>query len=368
MLDRKEEAKKYNRIKIRLRFVDILFTAFYLTLFQIFASLSLKTFAFSFTPHFYGALTGYLVIFSILHYIISFPLHFYSMFILEHRFKLSNQQFFNWFEDDLKKGLLSFCIFLIFIYLLYAFLRNFSATWWIWIAGFWFLATVFLARITPIFIIPLFFKYYPVKDELKKKIIELSKVCKIKILDVYKIDLSKKTNKLNAAVVGLGKTRRVILGDNLIRDFTDEEVQGVLAHEFGHHKLRHMWKMLIFGIISIFFSFYVLYLISLKLVTLLGGENIYDIRIFPAFMLVLFITGFLTMPLQNGFSRKLETEADIFALEVTKNRSVFISLMRKLADRNLADPNPSKLVKFLFYDHPPIHERIKLAETKHLFT
>ena len=84
---------------------------------------------------------------------------------------------------------------------------------------------------------------------------------------------------------------------------------------------------------------------------------------FPAFMLILFLTGFLLGPLQNAFSRKLERKADLFALEVTQNPSAFISLMKKLASKNLADPNPSKLVKFMFYDHPPISERIKLAKS-----
>jgi len=289
-------------------------------------------------------------------------MHFYSTFILEHKFKLSNQHFSGWFKDDIKKGLLSLSIFLIFMHILYVFLRNFDKTWWIWIAIFWFAATIILARIMPIFIIPLFFKYYPVEKELKEKIIALSRICKIKILDVYKIDFSKKTNKLNAAVVGLGKTRRVILADNLIRDFTGEEVVGVLAHEFGHHKLAHMRKLIIFGFLSTIFSFYMLYLISQRLVIFLNAENIYDIGIFPALLLVLFITGFLTLPLQNSFSRQLEKRADLFALKITGDKLAFISLMKKLAEKNLADPNPPKIIRFLFYDHPPISERIKLAE------
>jgi STE24 endopeptidase len=270
--------------------------------------------------------------------------------------------FSGWLKDDIKGGLLSLSIFLIFMHILYIFLRNFSNSWWIWIALFWFFATIILAKITPVFIIPLFFKYSPVDSELKKKIIALSKTCKIKIMDVYKIDFSKKTNKLNAAVVGLGNTRRVILADNLVREFSTEEILGVLAHEFGHHKLAHMRKLLIFGFISTFFSFYALYVVSQRLVILLNAGNIYDIGIFPAFLLVLFIAGFLILPLQNGFSRRLENSADLFALKVTKNNPAFISLMNKLAEKNLADPNPSKLIKLLFYDHPPISERIKLAE------
>lgn len=355
-------AEKYNSAKIRLKLICIFSVVLYLGLFQIFASRSLKIFAFSFTPNFYSAFTIYLVLFSLFHYLFNFPLYFYSAFVLEHKFKLSGQPFFGWLKDDIKRGLLSLILFLVFIHVFYILLRNFEKSWWIWMAVFWFFATVFLAKITPTFIIPLFFKYYPVGHRLKKKIIALSEKCKIKILDVYKIDLSKKTNKLNAALVGVGKTRRVILGDNLIRDFSDAEIDGVLAHEFAHHKLRHMWKLIAFGAVSIFFSFYVLYLVSSRVVILLNGENIYDIKIFPAILLILFITGFLTTPLQNGFSRKLEKEADLFALKTTRDKNAFTSLMQKLSAKNLADPNPPKLVKFLFYDHPPIHERIKFAK------
>ncbi|NQU95562.1 MAG: M48 family metallopeptidase [Candidatus Omnitrophica bacterium] len=358
------EAKRYQSAKIRLRLIDIIFVVVYLALFQIIISNPLKTFTYSVTPNFYYAFTIYLIAFSITHYILSFPLYFYSSFILEHKFNLSNQHFFAWLKDGIKSGLLSFAMFLLFVHVLYLFLQNFATTWWAWMAISWFGITVILAKVTPVLIIPLFFKYSPVEAKLKNRIIELSKACGVRLLDVYKIDLSKKTKKLNAAVVGLGRTRRVILADTLVEEFTTDEIVGVLAHEFGHHKLRHMWKLITFGIISIFFSFYVLYLVSSKLVILLGAKNIHDIKMFPAFMLVLFLTGFLLGPLQNAFSRKLERKADLFALEVTQNPIAFISLMKKLASKNLADPNPSKFVKFMFYDHPPISERIKLAENK----
>jgi len=362
MPDRNAEAKRYNKIRIRLKFLDIIFVIAYLLIFQFLASSPLKGVVFSHTYNMYYAFFLYLLVFSLAHYIIEFPIHIYSGFLLERKFNLSNQTFFNWMKDDIKRGILSFAIFVIFIQVFYIFLRQFAATWWIWIAVFWFFATVLIAKITPVFIIPLFFKYYPVADELKKRIIGLSKKCNIKILDVYKIDFSKKTNKLNAAVVGLGNTRRVILADTLIRDFTEEEIEGVLAHEFAHHKLKHMWKLISFGIVSIFISFYILYLVSLRLVSFFGAESISDVKIFPVLMLVLFIVSFFLSPLQSAFSRKLERESDLFALRVTQNKDAFISLMKKLAEKNLADPNPPKIVEFLFYDHPPISKRIKLAE------
>ncbi|MBL7157731.1 MAG: M48 family metallopeptidase [Candidatus Omnitrophica bacterium] len=362
MQGRQPTAKEYNSIKIKLKFLDLLIGALYLILFQFFLSFQLKESVFNITPNFYFAFTIYLAAFSLFYYAATFPLNLYSSFVLEHKFKLSNQGFLDWFKDDIKGGILSLFIFLAFMQVLYLLLRHFSATWWIWIAFVWFIATVIFAKIAPIVIVPLFFKYSPVESSLKTKIFELSKKCGMKILDVYKIDFSKKTKKLNAALVGLGKTRRVILADNLVEEFTDREIMGVMAHEFAHHKLFHMWKIISFAFLATFISFYVLYLLSIKIVVLFKADGIYDMAIFPFFALVLSLTGFFTMPAKNAFSRRLERSADIFALEVTKDRDSFISLMNKLSSRNLADPNPSKLVKFLFYDHPPISERIELAE------
>ncbi len=357
-----EEAGRYNRAKVRLTLSGIIYTLLYLVFFQIFLAHHLKTLAFALNANFYCALAVFLAVFGILYYVFELPLRFYSGFILEHKFRLSNMRILAWFSDDIKKGVLSLAMFVVFMQALYFFLRNFAASWWVWIAAFYLLATVVLARITPLVVIPLFFKYHPVGDDLKNNIIKLSEKCGIKVLDVYKIDFSRKTSKLNAAVVGMGRTRRVLLADNLVESFTYDEIAGVLAHEFGHHKMFHIWKLLAFGTLSTFFSFFVLYLVSAPVAASLGAERVYDISIFPAFMLILFLATFALGPLQNAFSRRLERNADLFALKAIKNRDIFISLMRKLAERNLSDPNPPAFVKFLFYDHPPISERIKMAE------
>jgi len=362
MTDKTNGAKQYNKLRVRLKLFDICLSLSYLVLFQLVVSHPLNRFSYSITDNYFFALGLYMIVFCVLYYLIDFPLHFYSSYLTERKFKLSNQNVFNWFRDDLKNNVLSFVLFMVFVGFLYLVLRNFKTTWWVWIACFWFIVTILVAKITPIILLPLFFKYSPVTDKLRENIMALSKKCDIRIIDVYKIDFSKKTNKLNAAVIGIGNTRRVVLADNLIESFTDEEVEGVLCHEFGHHKLMHMWKIMLFGLLSTLISFYVLYLISYRVIGFFGGEAVYDVSVFPIFMLILFLVGFLTLPLQNWFSRKLEKEADIFALKTTRNKKAFVSLMEKLAKKNLADPNPPMLVKILFYTHPPVSERIKMAE------
>jgi len=230
-------------------------------------------------------------------------------------------------------------------------------------ALFWVFFTIVLSRIIPTFIIPLFYKYKPLQDnELRKRLIGLAGKANVKVLDTYEIDFSKKTKKANAALVGLGKSRRIILADNLVKDFSHEEIEVVIAHEIGHHKLLHMWKMLFFGGGVAFLIFYIADSVLTNSLHMLGASAIYDIEIFPFFCLILSAFSILLMPIQNEFSRKIERSADGFALKITGNKEGFISLMKKLAEKNLADFKPNKIIEFIFYDHPSISNRIEFAE------
>ena len=159
MITKPDKAKQYNRIKLRLKFLDIFFIIAYLVIFQFLLSAKLSNFSTSLTSSPYGALTIYLGIFSILYYLLNLPLSAYSSFIIEHRFGLSNQSFTNWIKDDLKGNALSFLMFFGFVVALYFLLRNFQTTWWVYLAAFWFCFTIGIARVAPIIILPLFFKY-----------------------------------------------------------------------------------------------------------------------------------------------------------------------------------------------------------------
>ncbi len=358
----KDKAKEYNKIKVRSKLQDIGLTFIYLAVFQVFLSNPLYSLTEKAGSNFYLNLFLYVSALSFLFYLISFPLHFYNSFLTEKKFNLSKETFFTWLKDDVKGGLLSFAVFALMIGALYFTIRAFPSSWWIWIAVFYFFLTIIITKLLPVAVVPIFFKYQPVDEKTKEEIFSVSKKCGIKIVDVYKIDFSKKTSKLNAAVIGLGNTRRVILADTILEALKPEELNSVLAHEFGHHKLRHTGKLIFFGLLSSFVSFYVLFLTSKLLAKTLGFSEIYDIRVFPAFMIVLYLIGVLLGPIHNAFSRKLEKEADIFSLRSLGKREVFISMMNKLAEKNLADPDPPKFVKFMFYTHPPINERIQLAE------
>ena len=176
------------------------------------------------------------------------------------------------------------------------------------------------------------------------------------------MDMSKKTVKANAALAGLGKTRRIILGDTLLKEFTHDEIEAVLAHELGHHKKGHIMKLLVFGAAANFLGFYIVSLVFNSLSWHLNLRGIYDLAGFPFLLLIFFFFALIMMPVQNGLNRAFEREADRFALEITGNPDAFISMMGKLGDQNLADREPNRLIEIFLYAHPPIGKRLKAAE------
>jgi len=184
----------------------------------------------------------------------------------------------------------------------------------------------------------------------------------IKVLEVFEINLSEKTTKSNAAFVGWGKTKRVILADTLQGKYSAEEVEVILAHEFAHYRFRHLWKLIFVNSMGVALVFYVLFRMSRYFLSIFGLASLRDTAALPLLIIYLVIFGIILQPLENYISRKLERNADIAALKITGLKGAFISLMDKLSSQNLADRNPHPLIKFFFFDHPPVDERIQLAE------
>lgn len=360
----KEKAKLYQRLQIWLHIAGLGISAVFLIAVQLLGiSGAIKNIAFGITHYFYPALAAYFFIFSMLSYIVTLPLEFYSGFILEHRFSLSNQTFPRWLSEEFKKSMVSFIIMLFVVEALYAIGRNFPATWWIAASVFWLAFSVGLAKLFPIIIMPLFYKYLPLaNDDLKRRVFELAGKFGLRIIDVSEVDFSKNTRKSNAAVVGWGKTRRVVLADNLVNEFTPDEVEVVVAHEMAHYKLGHIQKLVVINTISTIAFFYLLSLTLSATASFLGASGAFDMSIFPVILLLFGLYSFLLTPLMNAYSRKLERDADKEAIRITGNTAAFISLMKRLAEKNLADEAPHPLVEILFYNHPPISKRIRMGE------
>ena len=310
----------------------------------------------------YPSLALYFLFFSLYSMAVMTPLSFYSGFVLEHQYGLSNQTLGAWLTEWLKKQILSFGIMLGLVELLYVYMWNFYAGWWLRAWAAYALVGLVMGKLFPVLIIPLFYKYSPITDlVLKEKIECMAGRFGIAIKNISSLNLSKTTKKANAAFTGMGKTKRVILSDTLLESFTHPEIEVVLAHELGHYKHKDIWKQFVFGTLISLLGFYLCnrFLAFWASRLGLGGPGYIDA--FPLLCLIFFIFSLITGPLGNAFSRWAERGADRFALDVTRDRESFVSAMTKLSDLNLADPEPHPLIEFFLYDHPAISRRIQMA-------
>lgn len=358
-------SKKYSLAKRGVFFFELVLSVAILAGLQFSpAAAWLKKTAIGFTGEGLWAVPIYMILYFQFIYLLQLPSHYYSSFVLEKKYELSKQSFGEWLLDEVKKYALSLPFFIGTMWVFYSLLATFPAHWWI-LAGFgWLFLTVILARILPTVLLPIFYPSKPLPEgPLRSRLEALCARLKVKVKGIYEIGLSKKTKKANAAVIGIGKSRRIILGDTLTAGFEDEEIEMVMAHEIGHHALRHVPKGLLFNTLVSFGGFYILYLLSGPLAAFFGASGIDDLLLFPAVTLMGTLGGIAILPVQNGFSRFVEYEADRYAIRAIPNLLVFKSMMVKLGEKNLAEPDPDPWVEFFLYTHPSIPNRIRRAES-----
>ncbi|MFC2149123.1 M48 family metallopeptidase [Candidatus Auribacterota bacterium] len=362
--ERLQKAKEYEKIHNKLFVVDIILSLGILIIFA-FSGLSkwLDARILQITPNVFLAITLYVTVCFIAYSIIFLPLSYYSGYMLEHKFDLSVETKRMWLWDYIKSFLINFIFLLIFAQVLHLFLRITAEYWWIWAGIFWLLFGILISNLFPILILPLFYKIKPLADQdLVGRLIRLSESVRAKVLGVFEMDMSRKSKKANAMFAGLGNTKRIILSDTLIRDYTHEEIEVVLAHELGHYYHRHIWKLIAISTVTTFAGLYITNILLGFLLGLGGYADITAIGALPLFALVLSVFALIFMPVSNTYSRVLENQADVFAIEKTKDPEAFISSMKKLASQNLANPDPNPVIEFILYSHPAISKRIKLAE------
>ena len=291
------------------------------------------------------------------------PFNFFGDFILEHRYGLSNEIFAGWLWDEVKGFGLSLLFGVLALDVIYFLLRRAGPWWWVGAGAFFLLFGVVISALFPVLILPLFYKLQPLENEsLKQKLVALAGKVGAKVLGVYRMTMSAKTKKANAAFAGLGATKRIILGDTLLDGFSEDEIEVVLAHEMGHYKHGDITKMLAWSAVTTFAGLWIADA-GLRLgLRRCGFENISDLGAFPLLALCLFGFGLVVMPVNNAFSRWRERKADLAALDLTGNREAFIRAMRKLGEQNLADLSPHPVIEFLLHDHPSLARRIQWAE------
>ncbi len=359
------KAKEYQRIKKTLSLVHLFLTPALLALW-VFTPLSIAVqgLAASASDLALIQIAFFFLVFSLFFFVIDLPLSFYSGFVIEHRFQVSNLTFIGWLRENGKRSVLSFVFSLVLIEGLYFLIEHRPSDWWLWAWAAYAGVSFIMGKLFPVFIVPLFYKYQPLPEgELKERILDLLKRFGLPAANLFSINLSKTTKKANAAFMGLGKTKRVVLSDTLLENFTPVEIEQVVAHELGHFKHKDIWKQLALGLSISLICFYLGYMGVDNMLAVLGLETAADVAGLPLLMLIFLGVSYVSMPVTNGFSRSCEFAADRFALDACRDRDVFISMMNKLGKLNLSDPDPTSWYEFIFYSHPSNKKRIAAAQS-----
>src|ERR1019366_7953877 len=288
----------------------------------------------------------------------------YYGFLLERRFKLSTQRFGSWAWDEVKGFLVGLVLGSVVVEVLYLTIRQWPQHWWMLAWALFMGLFIVLAQLAPVVLFPIFYKFEPIENEdLRRRLVVLSERAGTRVRGVYRWKLSEKSKKANAALTGLGATRRIILSDTLLDNYTPEEIEAVLAHELGHHVHRHILKSIFVQAGITLFGFWFanevfIYAVERRQMF----ETMSDFANLPLLVLVSTVLSLLLIPALNAYSRYNERQADRYCFHSVASVEPFISSMNKLAEQNLAEKTPSRWVEWLLHSHPAIGKRIAAAE------
>ena len=358
------EARRYNRIRRWLSIADFsLGAALLIVLLATGWTRTLRDFAYLGAWQIYSlAVFFYIGMLLVIGKALGFGLDLYG-FYLEHRFHLSNQRFGSWLWDQAKGFLVGLVFGGIVVEIIYYVLRMWPRNWWLIAWAAFIVLFVALAQIAPVVLFPIFYKFQPLQnEELKQRLVRLSERAGTRVRGVYEWKLSEKSKKANAALTGLGKTRRIILADTLLNNYSDDEIEAVLAHELGHHVRRHILKGILLEVAVTFVGFWAANeVLRYAVFQRHMFDSLSDFANLPLLALVSTVLSLLLVPVLNAYSRQKEREADQYCFESISSVEPFITSMNKLADQNLAERSPSRLVEVLFHSHPAIAKRIEAA-------
>jgi len=368
--ERQRKAKEYARIRRRLSFVSIgiglagilifLFTNLGIWLRDQLQVLSWQPIA----GWFPWQILVYFLILILGYEIITAPIGYYNGFILPHRYGLSTMTLKGWLGDLFKGLVLGLVLESLAIELVYVLLASQPETWWLWVALVLLFFSMVMANLAPVLILPLFYKFTALPEgDLTKRLLALAERAHTRVRGIFTMQMSSKTTAANAALMGLGNTRRIVLGDTMLDRYTPDEIEVVLAHELGHHVHHDIWKLIVSQSILTLGG---LYLVNVVLHWAVETQHFYlglaDAATIPLVLALIGAFGLIVMPISNGYSRVIEYQADEYALQTTQMVGPFKSAMTRLANQNLADAEPSPIIEFLFHDHPSIHKRLQHAD------
>jgi STE24 endopeptidase len=363
------EAKQYQRRKLVISLYELALTLFLILITALFVGPSLDRAVrdlVGMNPWVRLAILA--GIYGVVFEVATLPLDFWSGYILEHRYRLSNQTLSAWIWKRVKGYLLGAPLGLALVFGLYAIIWHTGPWWWLCAAAGWLAVSLVLGQLLPVLILPLFYKVTRLDNpDLLTRLSRLATGTGLRIEGIYRLHLSAETQKANACLAGLGATRRILLGDTLLDRFSPEEIEVVFAHEVGHHVHRHLPKIIAISVVLAGVSFWLADRVLHAAAQALNYPNIplpayADPAALPLMMCVLFLFGLVVMPLQNAISRRFERQCDRYALVRTSEASAYRTAFEKLARINKEDMDPNPLAVWLFDNHPPIRERLSLAD------
>jgi STE24 endopeptidase len=288
---------------------------------------------------------------------------FYSGWIVERRYGLSTQKIRGWIADQVKAYAVGLALAAGSATILYALIRRSPQQWWLPAGVIFAMLIVVLANLAPVLLLPLFYRLRPLdRESLRERLLALAERAGARVLGAYEWGLADKTRKANAALAGIGATRRILVSDTMLAEYSDDEIEVVLAHELAHHVHGDIWKGILFESALVLIGFYVASRVLSGFAELFGLRGVSDVAGLPLLLLAAGAVALVTAPAAHAMSRAYERSADRFALSLTRNPGAFISAMRRLGAQNLAEDHPSKIVQWLFYSHPPVRERIEAAQ------
>ena len=305
----------------------------------------------------------FVVLLSILNEIAALPLGFYAGFLLERRYELSKETTGAWLADQAKSFGIGLALAVVAAELVYGLIRLSPDGWWLTAGVVFTLLIVGLTNLAPVVLLPIFYAVKPLeRDGLRARLLALAERAGARVIGVYEWGLGEKTRKANAALAGLGSTRRILVSDTMLAEFSDDEIEVVLAHELAHHVHGDIWKGMAFESALIVAGFYLASRVLHVLAGPVGLRGVDDVAGLPLLLLAAGSVSLVFVPVAHAMSRAFERRADRFALRLTRNPGAFISAMRRLGQQNLAEDDPSALVRWLFHSHPPVRDRIAAAQ------
>jgi STE24 endopeptidase len=358
------EARRYNRIRRWLGVVDFVIGSAFLVVLLItgwsgwLRDLALRRGFQNYTL----AVFLYLFFLLLISKILGLGFDYYG-FRVERQFQLSTQKIRSWLWDEAKRFLVGLVMAAIVVELLYFMIRQWPQHWWVITWALFMGLFILLAQLAPVVLFPIFYKFEPLDDEdLRRRLVQLGERAGTRVRGVYRWKLSEKSKKANAALTGLGATRRIILADTLLDNYAPEEIEAVLAHELGHHVHKHILKSIAVQAGITLLGFWLANFVLHFAVDHHMFEELSDFANLPLLAITVTVLSLLLMPALNAYSRYNERQADRYAFESISNVEPFISSMNKLAQQNLAERKPAKWIEVLFHSHPAISSRVAAAE------